>query len=62
MLGPLVVRSLILHCVSPLLAQSRHPDRLNQCLLLEVRRTWFGSAPMSAYDPKRTLAAGGREQ
>src|SRR5262249_30645455 len=30
---------LSLHCICPLLAQSGHPDTLNQCLLLGVKRT-----------------------
>src|SRR5262249_53511730 len=44
----------------PLLAQSRHPDALNQCPLLGVKRTLVGGATMSAFDPKRTpaMAAG----
>ena len=29
----------LLHCMSPLLAQSGHPDALNQCPLLGVKRT-----------------------
>jgi len=41
----------------PLLAQSGHPDALNQCPLLGVKRTSSGLDPMSAYDPKRTLSA-----
>src|SRR6516165_6877379 len=40
----------------PLLAQSGHPDTLNQCLLLGVKRTWRGPNAMSAFDPKRTLS------
>ena len=32
-------RSLLLHCMSPLLAQSGHHDTLNQCPLLGVKRT-----------------------
>jgi hypothetical protein len=42
--------------MSPLLAQSGHPDTLNQCLLLGVKRTWTERYEMSAYDPKRTFA------
>ena len=41
--------------MSPLLAQSGHPDVLNRCPLLRVKRTLLGRAPMSAYDPKRTF-------
>src|SRR6516225_9820253 len=40
-----------------LLAQSGHPDTLNQCPLLGVKRTLTGRAPMSAFDPNRTQAA-----
>jgi hypothetical protein len=32
----------MLHCMSPLLAQSGHPDALNQCPLLGVKRTLSG--------------------
>jgi len=39
----------------PLLAQSRHPDTLNECPLLGVKRTSRGQALMSAFDPKRTF-------
>jgi hypothetical protein len=39
----------------PLLAQSEHPDALNQCPLLGVKRTLPKRPPMSAFDPKRTL-------
>ena len=42
----------------PLLAHSGHPDALNQCPLLGVKRTSLGHASMSAFDPKRTF---GRE-
>ena len=35
----------------PLLAQSGHPDTVNQCLLLGVKRTSPGLSEMSAYDP-----------
>ena len=35
----------------------RHPDALNQCPLLGVKRTLPKRPPMSAFDPKRTLAA-----
>ena len=38
----------------PLLAQSGHPDALNQCPLLGVKRTLVAPPPMSAFDPKRT--------
>src|SRR6516165_553047 len=50
--------SFMLHCICLLLAQSGHPDALNQCPLLGVKRTSRGHAPMSGFfDPKRTLAA-----
>src|SRR5262249_50732928 len=38
-----------------LLAQSGHPDTLNQCPLLGVNRTLRGRTPMSAFDPKRAF-------
>jgi hypothetical protein len=38
-------------------AQSGHPGRAQQCPLLGVKRTSGESASMSAFDPKRTLAA-----
>ena len=38
----------------PLLAKSRHPNSLNECPLLGVKRTLVGDAAMSASDPKRT--------
>jgi hypothetical protein len=41
----------------PLLAQSGHPDTLDQCPLLGVKRTCKVSGLMSAFDPKRTLAS-----
>src|SRR5262249_31204307 len=37
-----------------LLSQSGHPDTLNQCPLLGVKRTSVAPSPMSAFDPKRT--------
>src|SRR5262249_12862633 len=40
----------------PLLAQSRHRSRANQCPLLGAKRTLSKSARMSANDPKRTSA------
>jgi putative ABC transport system substrate-binding protein len=46
----------LLHCICPLLAQSGHRGALNQCPLLGVKRTSRGRTPMSAFDPKRTLA------
>src|SRR6516164_3708011 len=47
--------------MSLLLAQSGHPDALNQCLLLGVKRTLGERTPMSAFDPKRTLQTLGPE-
>src|SRR5215470_5646943 len=41
----------------PLLAQSGHPASDFQCPLLGVKRTLPKRPPMSAFDPKRTLAA-----
>src|SRR6516165_342165 len=40
----------------PLLAQSRHPASEFRCPLLGVKRTSVATSPMSAFDPKRTLA------
>ena len=39
----------------PLLAQSGHPDALNQCPLPGVKWTLITSAVMSAYDPKTDI-------
>src|SRR5262249_11846215 len=39
------------------MAQSGHLAAEFQCPLLGVKRTSYGRAPMSAFDPKRTLAA-----
>jgi hypothetical protein len=36
---------------------SGHAGRLNECLLLGVKRTLPEPAPMSAFDPKRTSAS-----
>ena len=38
------------------MAQSGHPSRTQQCPLLGVKRTSRGMAPMSGFDPKRTLS------
>jgi hypothetical protein len=40
----------------PLLAQSGYPSVVRRCPLLGVKRTSGESAPMSAFDPKRTFA------
>jgi hypothetical protein len=45
---------ILLHCTSPLLAQSGHRDGAEECPLLGERRTSRGMAPMSAFDPKQT--------
>jgi len=42
--------------MSPLLAQSGHAGRGNECPLLGVKQTSGGRASMSAYDLKRTSA------
>jgi hypothetical protein len=52
---------ILLHRMSPFLAQSGHPDAFNQCPLLGVKRTWINMALMSAFDPKRTSSVGQRE-
>src|SRR5262249_13194830 len=44
----------LLQCMSPLLAQSGHPDDDSECPLLGVKRTSRRCASMSAFDPKRT--------
>ena len=36
------------------MAQSRHPDRVGECLLSGVKRTSQFDRAMSAFDPKRT--------
>jgi hypothetical protein len=46
----------LLQCMSPLVAQSGHADCAAECPLLGVKRTSTGANPMSAFDPKRTLA------
>src|SRR6516225_2744122 len=42
--------------IKPLLAQSRHAATEFQCPLSGVKRKLIGGAPMSAFDPKRTLS------
>src|SRR5262249_25747755 len=49
-------RFFLLHRMSPLLAQSGHYATEFQCPLLGGKRTLRGHAPMSTFDPKRTLA------
>jgi hypothetical protein len=44
----------LLQRMSPLLAQSGHPDTLDQCPLLGAKRTFLQLTSMSAFDPKRT--------
>ena len=39
------------HCISLLVAQSRHPDHRRECLLSEVKQTLAGQTEMSACDP-----------
>ena len=39
------------------MALTGHPDTLNQCPLLGVKRTLPKRTPMSAFDPKRTELA-----
>jgi hypothetical protein len=46
--------SLMQRCMSPVLALSGHRGRAQQCSLLGVKRTWWLTARMSAFDPKRT--------
>src|SRR6516165_2794724 len=50
----------MLHCMSPLLAQSGHFATEFQCPLLGVKRTWVAPSPMSAFDPKQTSDPEGR--
>src|SRR5262249_14472949 len=40
----------------PLMAQSGHSSTEFQCPLLGVKRTSYGRAPMSAFDPKGTFS------
>jgi hypothetical protein len=44
----------LLHCMSPLLAQSGHVESSSRCPLSGVKRTWLGERVRSAVDPKRT--------
>src|SRR6516165_5380011 len=46
---------LVLHRPIEPTAQSGHSATEFQCPLLGVKRTLLGGAPMSAFDPKRTL-------
>jgi hypothetical protein len=46
--------AILLHCMSPPLAQSGHHERADPCPLLGVKRTLVGRGAMSAFDPKRT--------
>jgi hypothetical protein len=46
-------RFFLLHCMSPLLAQSRHGRVHCTCQLSGVKRTCLFASHMSAYDPKR---------
>ena len=39
----------------PLVAQSRHPDRVGECPLSGVKRTSKFKSVTSAFDPKRTF-------
>ena len=41
-------------CRCPLLAQSRHAQCADECLLWGAKRTWPSRRKMSASDPKRT--------
>jgi hypothetical protein len=42
------------------MAQSRHPDRVGECPLSEVKRTLQFQCGMSAYDPTQTSVAKSR--
>src|SRR5215472_8039499 len=46
--------AVLLHCMSPLLAQSGHPEMSALCPLSGVERTKSKQDALSAYDPKRT--------
>ena len=46
---------IVLQRMSPLLAQSGHPELHRTCLLLGAERTWPFALHVSAFDPKRTL-------
>jgi len=41
--------------MSPLMAQSGHPDRVGECPLSGEKRTLKIKSVTSAFDPKRTL-------
>ena len=43
----------MLRCTLSLMAQSRHPDRVGECPLSEVKRTSKFKSVTSAFDPKR---------
>src|SRR5262245_46466983 len=43
-------KTVLLRCMSPLLAQSGHALVHRTCLLLGVKRTWAGAVQMSASD------------
>jgi hypothetical protein len=45
----------LLQCLSPLLAQSGHPDRAAECPLPGVKLTTLFQSVMSGFDPKRSL-------
>jgi hypothetical protein len=47
-------RSLMLHYMSPLLAQSGHANRRDPRQLSGVKRTQIGRTVAAAFDPKRT--------
>ena len=46
----------MLRCMSLLMAQSRHPDRVGECPLSGVKRTSKFKSVTSAFDPNRTSA------
>ena len=48
-------------CKCRLLALSKHCATSAGCLLLEVKWTCSGRAPMTAFDPFRTLPGAGRD-
>ena len=47
----------LLRCMSPVVAQSGHPNCRDECPLSRVKRTSKSKSVTSAFDPTRTLAS-----
>jgi 3-oxoacyl-ACP reductase-like protein len=48
------IRDVVLHCMSPLLAQSGHPNGVLRCLLSRAKRTLDRGGAMAPCEPKAT--------